>query len=140
MAVVQCTSCGGRGVDLVQPPHTQCAHCRRQATTPSNTRTQGPLDSTGIALWTRHHLPQLTNNIAWASVAGLPRETRVLALPPGLDAETCVRMAPVHGFAAEAVERTACTCPLGVSVWTWLRGCTCPVETWIEYRKSPALT
>lgn len=113
MAVVQCSTCGGRGVGLVEPPAAQ-----------------------NHALWTRYHLPQLAGDAAWTTVAGMPRESRVLPLPTGLDAATCVQLAREHGFAAEPVVRAACACALTGGVWTWLRGCRCPTETWIEYRKS----
>lgn len=137
MAVVQCSTCGGRGVGLVEPPDTQCAHCQRAGTRPAST--YGPA-AQNHALWTRYHLPQLAGDAAWTTVAGMPRESRVLPLPTGLDAATCVQLAHEHGFAAEAVERAVCACALTGGVWTWLRGCRCPGETWIEYRKSPAPT
>lgn len=127
MAVVQCSTCGGRGVGLVEPPDTQPASTYGSA-------------AQNRALWTRYHLPQLTGDAAWTTVAGMPRESRVLPLPTGLDAATCVQLAREHGFVAEPVERAACACAATGGMWTWLRGCRCPGETWIEYRKSPVHT
>ena len=135
MAVVRCESCGGRGVGLVETPHTQCAHCRRTGAALLATPTHGPPPQ-GTALWMRHHLSQLPRAAPWSTVTGTPCDTRTLPLPTGLDADTCVRLARDHGLDATAVQRATCSCAIDGGVWTWLRGCACPVETWIEYRKS----
>jgi len=128
----QCAQCGGRGLGLVAAGQTRCAHCQRAESQPA--AAQGPVHAAAAALWTRHHLAQLPPG-QWSSMGGTPCATRVLALCAGLDADSCVRLAAEHGLVAKPVLRSQCTCALTAGLWTWLRGCACPTETWIEYTR-----
>lgn len=122
MAVVQCESCGGRGVGLVEQPHTQCAHCRRVG--PPPTSAYGPV-AQNVVLWQRYHLPHLRDG-----------DSRVLSLPTGLSADTCVQLASERGYMATPTQRATCSCAIDGSLWVRLRGCSCPTETWIEYKRA----
>jgi len=85
-------------------------------------------------LWTRYHLPQLPPG-QWHTIGGSPCESRVLPLLAGLGADTCTRLAAEHDLVAKPVQRSTCACALTGGMWTWLRGCSCPTETWIEYAR-----